>query len=95
MVSHIIGNRLPVDIVALCELLDNLCGSLIVASRIDRAHTLHDITMPRSWLLRVLPTHHTLAGKGTTLFECYVKPVAALLEQIYTCDAGQSTDRGW
>lgn len=80
------------DIAALCELMDNLCGSLIVASSIDRAATLHDITMPRSWLLRLLPTLHALAGKSTNLFELYVEPMAMLLERIYTSlHAGEAT----
>ena len=92
VISHIIMEELPVDIAALCELLDSLCGSLIVASRTDRANTLHDITMPHSWFRRTLPTIRALKGKSTTLFDWYIKPIEVLLERIYTSiHAGEST----
>ncbi|KAH9931251.1 uncharacterized protein B0H18DRAFT_929734 [Fomitopsis serialis] len=102
-VNHILVNRLPVNIVVLCGFLDSLAGLLIVASRLNGANTLHDLTMPRSWLQRVLPSAHQLRDKSTRLVYLYMEPMANLLEQIYTQDnAGHllfgSSDlskRGW
>ncbi|KZT68439.1 hypothetical protein DAEQUDRAFT_671296 [Daedalea quercina L-15889] len=82
-VNHILTKRLPVDISALCDFLDVLCGRLVVASRLGHRNTMHDVTLPRSWLLRALPSLYELKDKSTNLFELYVTPMADLLEQIY------------
>ncbi|KAH9910160.1 uncharacterized protein B0H18DRAFT_516086 [Fomitopsis serialis] len=83
-VNHILVKRLSIDIVVLCEFMDNLASLLIVASQLNDANTLHDLTMPRSWLQRVLPSLHQLQNKSTDHICLYIEPVAALLEQIYT-----------
>ncbi|KAH9931245.1 uncharacterized protein B0H18DRAFT_929725 [Fomitopsis serialis] len=88
-INHVLVNRLSVDIVVLCEFMDNLAGLLIVASRMSDANTLHDLTMPRSWLQRVLPSLSQLKNQSTNLIRLYMKPMAGLLDQIYTTvDAG-------
>ena len=85
--SHVLVSRLSLDAVVLCETLDSLCAMLVIASSLQKRGTLHEITLPRSWLLRVIPMADKLRSKETNLIELYVVPMAGLLEQIYSADA--------
>ncbi|TFY54263.1 hypothetical protein EVJ58_g8968 [Rhodofomes roseus] len=89
-INHVLMNRLFIDVTVLCELLDNLCALIVVASRLQTSDTLHDITMPRSWLQRALLDIHQMKDKFLSrgFLEMYMAPMAGLLEQIYTSDAG-------
>ncbi|KZT08921.1 uncharacterized protein LAESUDRAFT_675409 [Laetiporus sulphureus 93-53] len=82
-VNHIIKNRVPIDIGVLCNLLDSLCGFLIVSKRLRGQTALHDITLPLSWLLRILPNIQRL-HKRTTKISLYIAPMQELLKQMYT-----------
>ena len=77
--------KVPIDIGVLCDLMDNLCASMIVTIRL-RSGTLHDVTMPKSWLLRVIPKCEALRSKDTRLSTLYKMHLRELLERIYTGD---------
>ena len=88
--SHILENRIPVDISLLCDFMDHLCGRLILTIRQQSSGTLHDVTLPKSWLESLVPDAKTLQSKGRQLWSMYKKNMGDLLEQIYTgTDAGR------
>ncbi len=43
--------QLPVNVGVLCDLVDFLCRSVILCSRRPGMTVLHDVTVPRSWLI--------------------------------------------
>ncbi|KAF8895020.1 hypothetical protein CPB84DRAFT_1782432 [Gymnopilus junonius] len=50
-VKHLLDNMLTLDAIALCELIDYLCGSIIL---IRNKLALHNVTLPLSWLKNLL-----------------------------------------
>lgn len=71
--------------------MDHLCGAMIFTFRLQGHGTLHDITLPKSWLMRLLPHAEILRTKGKELSFIYKKHIGGLLEQIYSgVGAGES-----
>ena len=67
----------------LCDFMDHLCASLVATTRL-RTGTLHDVTLPKSWLLRIVPQCESLRSRDTQLSKVYTKHMADFLEQIYS-----------
>lgn len=84
MSSHILENRVPIDISLLCDFMDHLCGRLILTIRQQSSGTLHDITLPKSWLEGLVPDAKVLQSKERQLSSMYKMNMGDLLEQIYT-----------
>ncbi|KAK0245332.1 hypothetical protein EDD85DRAFT_895697 [Armillaria nabsnona] len=53
-VEHVIMRKLPINVGVLCDLVDFLCSSVIFCGRHPGMALLHDVTVPRSWLLRFI-----------------------------------------
>ncbi|RPD59349.1 hypothetical protein L226DRAFT_576154 [Lentinus tigrinus ALCF2SS1-7] len=85
-VKHVIEQRVPIDITALCDLLDHLCGCVLLATR-GRSRgvsgSLDKLTLPKSWLLDLMPHVHCLPSRKINLSFIYSRNIAELLEQIY------------
>ena len=80
--------KIPIDIGVLCDLMDHLCASMIFAIRLRNANnTLHDIMLPKSWLLRLVPQCNILRTRVTLLSIVYIRNMRDLLEQVYTGDS--------
>ncbi|PCH33046.1 hypothetical protein WOLCODRAFT_62498 [Wolfiporia cocos MD-104 SS10] len=82
--NHVIENRTPIDVGLLCNLLDCICAMMIVDYRYKMRHSLHDITLPHSWLIRLLQEMKKLGSRETRFLPLYLKPMVALLEQVQT-----------
>lgn len=75
--------RLTIDIGVLCDFLDGLCKNLILASGSEREVNLHDITVPRSWLMKPIDLDEH-RNKQFAMLRLLVDPMSELLEQLYT-----------
>lgn len=53
VLRHILDTMLPIDANVLCDLIETMCGSLIL---IRKSSSFHNITLPLSWLNSLL--HH-------------------------------------
>ncbi|KAI0042885.1 hypothetical protein FA95DRAFT_1609833 [Auriscalpium vulgare] len=87
--KHILDSRIPVDITVLCRFLDVLCGSFVIAKKLWTHGSLHDLMLPRSWVLELLPSAEKLKKRHTQTVPVIVDPIAPLLERIYS---GQQAD---
>ena len=85
--SHLLVSRLSLDVAVLCEYLDSLCARLVIAAKLRECDSLHNMTMPRSWILQAVPLVGKLRSKNVDLLPLYVAPMADLLEWIYNPDA--------
>ncbi|KAI0638791.1 hypothetical protein C8Q77DRAFT_1044775, partial [Trametes polyzona] len=83
-VNHILDQRLPIDISVLCDFMDNLCASLVVATRLKTGRTLHDVILPKSWIARVIPALPALHDKWTRRASEYHVHIERLLLQVYS-----------
>ncbi|KAG7450843.1 uncharacterized protein BT62DRAFT_1001658 [Guyanagaster necrorhizus] len=69
----------------LCDLVDFLCSSVILCGRRPGMTVMHDVTVPRSWLLRFIK-HDSLYLNPeiqTNTFHLLLTPMRDLLEQLY------------
>ncbi|KAI0820632.1 hypothetical protein BC628DRAFT_1543902 [Trametes gibbosa] len=83
LLNHILSRRLPIDVVVLCDFMDNLCGSLIMARGLQTSGTLHSVMLPKSWIARMLPTLRVLENKSTALAVAqYTSYFKDLLQQV-------------
>ncbi|KAK0478174.1 hypothetical protein IW261DRAFT_1482258 [Armillaria novae-zelandiae] len=84
-VEHVIMRQLPINVGVLCDLVDFLCRSVILSSRRPGMTVLHDVTVPRSWILRFIK--HDLPYLNprvqTNTFHLLLTRMWDLLEQLY------------
>ncbi|OSX68101.1 hypothetical protein POSPLADRAFT_1128861 [Postia placenta MAD-698-R-SB12] len=85
---HVLQKQVPIDVVVLCNFLDFLCGLLVMCTHF-RYNTLHDVTLPKSWIIRLSGNLHKLKDRDTRLVHVYIRPMAELLKQMYT---GENAD---
>ena len=71
---------LPIDITTLCEVIDYLCGSVILA----RANfSLHNMTLPRSWFITLLRRlKNNTKGAKTIILNHLLSSIAQLLDRL-------------
>ncbi|KAF8222237.1 hypothetical protein L208DRAFT_1381918 [Tricholoma matsutake] len=50
-VKQVVDKMLPIDVAALCDIIDYLCGSVIL---VRVKYSLHNVTLPRSWFINLL-----------------------------------------
>lgn len=73
----------------LCDFMDYLCGAMLIAKRLKSRVHLHDITLPKSWIVRLVRDLEKLSSQDTQLEIEYDKYFYVLLEQIFSgVDAG-------
>ncbi|KAI0369977.1 hypothetical protein BV20DRAFT_330785 [Pilatotrama ljubarskyi] len=94
--NHILCTRLAVDIGVLCDFMDHLCGSLIIAARLGSGGTgtLHDVTLPRSWIMSAVNGMSGLQNKSTQRAVEYTRHLKDLLLQVYTGENTGASKRG-
>ena len=78
-------NQLPVEIGVLCAYIEHLCALTVVFNRAQRTGSLHNVTLPRSWLSKVL-ANFTLdeAADKTIDFWQFPHILGDLIKEIYT-----------
>lgn len=84
MCSHVIKNRIPVDVGVLCSFMEYLCGAFLVAIRLQKRQTLHNLTLPMSWLMRLFPQIKSWQARDTQLSFMFKKNMGEFLEQVYS-----------
>lgn len=67
----------------LCDFLDHICGLWVVCGKFQQTSTLHDVTLPRSWLTRLAGSWNKIGSKDVKPLN-YLNPMEDLLEQMYT-----------
>lgn len=81
---HVVKQRLSINIGVLCDFVDFLCSSVILCG--DHSGTIlpHNVTVPRSWLLRFLNYDFPHFNKGiqTNYDHLLLAPIWDLLEQL-------------
>jgi hypothetical protein len=84
--SHVLGGGLLIDVSSLCDFLEYLCGCIAVADVYNRASTLHSITLPRSWLLRILPDFDSASYREVPvgLILSMIDRIPSVLETFFT-----------
>lgn len=48
---HVLDAMLPMDVTVLCDLVEHLCGSVVLV----RATVMHNMALPLSWLRALFP----------------------------------------
>ncbi|PBK59143.1 hypothetical protein ARMSODRAFT_1027641 [Armillaria solidipes] len=83
-VEHVVKQRLPINIGVLCDFVDFLCGSVILCGDHSGMTLPHNITLPRSWLLRFVDYDFPYFNNETetNLYYILLAPIWDLLEQL-------------
>ncbi|KAK0475067.1 hypothetical protein IW261DRAFT_1495269 [Armillaria novae-zelandiae] len=84
-VEHVIMRQLPINIGVLCDLVDFLCSSVIFCGRHPGMALLHDVTVPRSWLLRFIEYDLPYVNPSvqTSAYHLLLMCIGDLLEQLH------------
>lgn len=83
---------LSIDLRVLCDILDVLCGALVLAQRL-RAGSLDGVVLPYGWLTRLMERLGDYSPQDVELLSHYLVPFPRLLEQLYSVgpDSGEHT----
>ena len=77
--------RLPVEIGVLCTYIEHLCASAVVSNRAQGTGSLHDVTLPRSWLSKALANFSLGEAADKTIDFWLFPPILGdLIKDIYT-----------
>lgn len=88
---HVVDRKIPIDVRVLCNFVDKLCGSIVVANSLDRNSTLHGVALPRSWFFNTVHHLARLGHQNLRLAWLYLQPLTSLLQRICSgSDAGTS-----
>lgn len=82
--SHVLYNRLRVDVGVLCDFMDHLCGAMLISMYLNLKGTLNGLTLPKSWLARILHDGDQLARMRTDKSGKYTACMGRLLGTVYT-----------
>ncbi|OSX68102.1 hypothetical protein POSPLADRAFT_1165650 [Postia placenta MAD-698-R-SB12] len=82
-IDHILENHVPIDAGDICNIVDHLCGLLILSYRSQTGINLHDVILPKSWLLRLTSSFDKLEGREIRFVDLYLRSMAQLLERMY------------
>ena len=79
---QILANRVVAEIGPFCDAVERLCGSYIAAHRFKMGRgTLHDVTLPRSWLIGLSSSFKAL-DKNTSYLPHFVNDTIMLLRRL-------------
>lgn len=88
---HILSNKLSIELMVLCRLLEVVVGSFVMASAYKKKGSLHGVTLPRSWILENVQKLYRVQSKNASTRAAWemIKPLSDLLERVYS-----GTDNG-
>jgi hypothetical protein len=75
---------LPINISLLCDFIEMLCGSLVLSKRLQLTSTLHEVILPKSWLLYLTKDIKQQKPRDTRLYSPFVEPMLLLLSRMHT-----------
>ena len=75
--------KIPINIGVLCDLIELICASTVLANTLRRNQSFHGITLPRSWARRYIPVD-IANPKAVTILHKLFYPLRELLESIFT-----------
>ena len=78
--SEVLSSQLRVDLIVLCDLAERLSGLFIMAYRVNFRGVLHNITLPRSWFINLLPDRDL--GKNVSSFFVFAGTLIGLMQRI-------------
>jgi hypothetical protein len=90
IIREVIYDKLPIDTAVLCNVIEHICGILIVLHKYRTRGTLHNVVLPRRWLLVLLKDFQEGLKRfeediiNTWFLRRFLQPLAALLRQIYS-----------
>ena len=79
--SDVLRNGLRVDLNAFCDLAERLSGLFIMAYRVNSRGVLHDITLPRSWFVNLIPLATDLRKDMSSLV-AFASTIIELMQRI-------------
>ncbi|KAF9064527.1 hypothetical protein BDP27DRAFT_1425729 [Rhodocollybia butyracea] len=80
---HVITESVPIEVGLLCDLLEKLCRSFILGMCAHRDDRLHNVTLPRSWLMSPISVEEERRKRFMTP-NMLIFSIEDLLAQIYT-----------
>ncbi|KAF8807162.1 hypothetical protein BYT27DRAFT_7189247 [Phlegmacium glaucopus] len=83
-VQQVVDKLLPIDINVLCDIIDYLCGAVIL---VLRDFILHNVTLPRSWFIALLPNFKNDPKSNIdirTSVNALIKSLGQLLDRMYS-----------
>ena len=76
---------LPIDALVLCDVIDYLCGSVILV-RVE--YFLHNVTLPRSWFITLLSRlKRETPGVETNCLRLLIGAIQQLLDRLQAATA--------
>ncbi|KAI0079050.1 hypothetical protein K474DRAFT_1770489 [Panus rudis PR-1116 ss-1] len=78
-VQHVCSYKLTLDVNILCDLIEYLCGSFVIAYKLKMNRSLHGALLPSSWLLS-LPSHSQIGHRHSV--NIFASSLVACLQQL-------------
>ena len=81
---QVVDKLLHIDIHVLCDIIDYLCGAVIL---VLKNFILHNVTLPRSWFIALLPNLKNNPKRNIDLrtsVNVLIKSLGQLLDRMYS-----------
>jgi len=81
---YLVRKRLPIDLAVLCSIVERLFGLAVMAEAERHRRTLHDVLLPRSWILTLWKDFVTFKDKAPAPLRDLTQSTESLLKDVYT-----------
>lgn len=82
LLRGVLRSQLPVDLNLLCDFVEKLTGSFIIAHKVHhQRHVLHEVALPRSWFMNFIPPGTDLR-KDASYIPWFASTVIEFMHQI-------------
>jgi hypothetical protein len=86
-----VEKEIPIDIGTLCKFFERLCGLLILSMTDAHKHSVHGVTLPRSWIIELWKDFDRFKGTDTQLYWLLPGIIEKLLARLWKTDPSNQT----
>ena len=82
--SYLVRERLPIDLAVLCSIVERLFGLAVMTVTDRNRGNLHDVLLPRSWILALWKDFITFKDRELGPLRDLIQSTESLLKDVYT-----------
>ncbi|TFY66231.1 hypothetical protein EVG20_g4858 [Dentipellis fragilis] len=84
--QYVVQHRVPINLGLLCRMVQRLCTLFSMAYNYQQRRSMHNVILPRSWVLELWQDFNNVKEKPCRSFKMLVDPIRELMLQLHTVE---------
>jgi len=83
--SHIAEHRLPINVATLCDVVDEVCASVLMNNRymIMGKNFLHEMVLPKSWMVQFVKPEKMRIFRHTNTLSLFLPAIGEIIRELH------------